>query len=136
MKEGRRLLAGAAACILGVACASSLRAGQESAPIRYDAQTMSEPTVIHKVAPEYPQEAKHDGVEGIVILDSVIARDGQVRETRVQRGEDTRLVDAAQRAVEQWRYEPVRDESGEPIELPSDFDAPTLSFARGSFGIF
>jgi TonB family protein len=117
MIERSRYL-GAVAAVLGVAlCAPPLVAGDETRPVRYDAQTMSSPRLIHKVAPVYPQEAKEEGVEGIVVLDAVIAKDGSVRETRVQQGEDARLADAAQAAVGQWRYEPVLDENGEPMEL-------------------
>ena len=117
MINGGRLLVGAAACIVAGLCASPLRAGDEKMPARYDDQTMSEPRAIHKVVPEYPKDAKEEGVEGTVILDVVIAEDGHVRETGVQRGEDARLIDAAQRAVGQWRYEPVVDDKGEPMEL-------------------
>jgi protein TonB len=78
---------------------------------------MSEPKVIHKVAPRYPEEAKKEGVEGSVVLEAVIAEDGAVRETRVVKGEDSRLADAARTAVGQWRFEPVRDEDGDPVAI-------------------
>jgi TonB family protein len=77
----------------------------------------SEPKVIHKVAPRYPEEAKKEGVEGSVVLEAVIAEDGAVRETRVVKGEDSRLADAARTAVGQWRFEPVRDEDGDPVAI-------------------
>jgi TonB family protein len=86
-------------------------------PVRYDETTMSEPKVIHKVAPQYPGDAKEEGVQGAVVLEAVIAEDGSVRETRTVRGEDSRLVEAARAAVGQWRFEPIKDEEGKPMEL-------------------
>jgi TonB family protein len=95
-------------------------------PARYDEETMSEARLVHKVAPRYPEDAKKEGVQETVVLDAVIAEDGRVRETRLQEGEDPRLVGAARAAVGQWRFEPVRDENGDPIEV---LFAVTIRFA-------
>jgi outer membrane biosynthesis protein TonB len=43
----------------------------------------------------YPDNARKEGVQGIVVLDAVIGADGRIRETRVVKGEDARLVDVA-----------------------------------------
>lgn len=65
------------------------------------------PTKIRDVAPEYPQIAQRAGVQGIVIIEAVIATDGTVRDARVLRS--IALLDrAALDAVRQWRYEPTR----------------------------
>jgi protein TonB len=65
------------------------------------------PTKIRDVAPEYPQIAQRASVEGIVIIEAVIATDGTVRDARVLRS--IPLLDrAALDAVRQWRYEPTR----------------------------
>jgi len=65
------------------------------------------PTKIRDVAPEYPQIAQRATVEGIVIIEAVIATDGTVRDARVLRS--IALLDrAALDAVRQWRYEPTR----------------------------
>ncbi len=94
--------------------ATVARAGE---PVPYDAATMSEPKVIHKVAPQYPKEAREEGVQGDVVVEAVIAEDGAVRETHAVKGEDPRLVEAARTAVGQWRFEPVRDQNGEPMAV-------------------
>ncbi|MCG6925755.1 MAG: energy transducer TonB [Acidobacteria bacterium] len=114
MIDRRTLLVGMLVAVVAPLGAAALQAGE---PVRYDEATMSEPKVIHKVAPRYPEDAKKEGVQGVVVLDAVIAEDGTVRETRVVQGEDARLVEAARTAVGQWRYEPVRDEDGKPMEL-------------------
>jgi periplasmic protein TonB len=65
------------------------------------------PTKIRDVAPVYPQIAQNAGVEGMVIIEAVIATDGTVRDARILRS--IALLDhAALAAVRQWRYEPTR----------------------------
>jgi len=80
---------------------------------------MDEPVLVHKVAPQYPLEAKEERVQGTVVLDAKIGRDGRGRvvETRVVKDPDPRLTEAARHAVGQWRYKPVLDEDGEPLEV-------------------
>ena len=61
------------------------------------------PQRVHLVPPRYPAIAVHAGIEGDVIVDCVIAPDGNVREARVLRGNPL-LQQAAVDAVRQWRY--------------------------------
>jgi TonB family protein len=95
----------------GFAAAAS-DAEKTSKPVRWDESTMAEPKLVHKVAPKYPKEAKEEGVEGTVVLEATIAKDGTVTKTRVKKEADPRLTKAAREAVEKWRYEPVRDADG------------------------
>jgi TonB family protein len=117
MSNRRACLAGVVACGLLALSAAPSWAGTKKHRVRYDKETMQEPKVVHKVAPQYPADAKEEGVQGVVVLDALIGEDGSIRETTVQEGADARLVEAARTAVAQWRYEPVKDEDGNPIEL-------------------
>jgi periplasmic protein TonB len=74
-------------------------------PVRVTALNM--PTKVRDVAPVYPAIAKAAGVEGMVIIEAVIAVDGTVRDARVLRSV-TLLDHAALDAVKQWRYAPTR----------------------------
>jgi periplasmic protein TonB len=74
-------------------------------PVRVTALNM--PTKVHDVAPIYPTIARAAGVEGMVIIEAVIAVDGTVRDARVLRSV-TLLDHAALDAVKQWRYAPTR----------------------------
>jgi protein TonB len=74
-------------------------------PVRLSAYEM--PRKIHDVAPRYPEIAQRANVEGVVIIEAVIAVDGTVRDARVLRS--VALLDrAALDAVKQWRYAPTR----------------------------
>ena len=74
-------------------------------PVRVTALNM--PTKVRDVAPVYPTIARTAGVEGMVIIEAVIAVDGTVRDARVLRSV-TLLDHAALDAVKQWRYAPTR----------------------------
>ena len=58
------------------------------------------------VAPAYPQEAKDNRIQGIVIIEAVIDEAGKVATTRIMRSVPA-LDTAAQEAVMQWEYTPT-----------------------------
>jgi protein TonB len=62
-------------------------------------------SLIHKVDPEYPADAKAKQVQGPVVLDVVVSGDGAVKSVAVVSG-DPLLTQAAIDAVKQWRYQP------------------------------
>ena len=80
-------------------------------------ETFTGGTLLHRVAPAYPPEALAARLEGDVVLQGVIGKDGAVREVRVVSG-DPRLVDAATDAVRHWRYDPFRSH-GEAVDMLS-----------------
>jgi protein TonB len=76
---------------------------------------IKEPKKIKDVKPAYPEDAKNAGIQGIIILESVIGTDGSVQEAKVLRSVP-QLDKAALDAVMQWRYTPTLL-NGEPVEL-------------------
>jgi len=73
------------------------------------------PQKVVDVAPIYPPIAQAAHVEGLVILEAVIAEDGSVRDVRVLRSNP--LLDAAAvDAVRQWRFTPTLL-NGEPVPV-------------------
>jgi TonB family protein len=61
--------------------------------------------LIKQVPPEYPAVAKAARVEGVVVLQALIGKDGQVQELAVESGSPL-LQQAALDAVHQWIYRP------------------------------
>jgi TonB family protein len=61
--------------------------------------------LLQKVPPNYPEQALKVGLQGPVVLQAWIARDGTIRELKLIRGSFL-LGQAAYKAVRQWRYQP------------------------------
>jgi len=71
--------------------------------------------LIKRVAPEYPEEARQKAVQGTVVLNVLLRKDGSVMVQNVAEG-DPILSPAAIEAAKQWRYEPTLL-NGQPIEV-------------------
>ena len=70
---------------------------------------VSAPTVITQVRPNYTSDAMRRKVQGTVILEVIVGRDGIPTAVRVARSLDEHGLDGeAIRAVEQWRFNPGR----------------------------
>ena len=69
--------------------------------------------LIKKVAPVYPAQAR--GLEGEVVLQAVIAKDGSVQSVDLVSGNPV-LAESAAEAVRQWRYQPYVL-NGQPVEV-------------------
>ena len=65
--------------------------------------------------PDYPEEARAKGVEGVVTLEAVIGADGTVQSVSVIGG-DPLLVPAALESVKGWIYRPTLL-NGMPVEV-------------------
>ncbi|HEY3158432.1 MAG TPA: energy transducer TonB [Vicinamibacterales bacterium] len=83
--------------------------------IRHVGGDIKPPQKVVDVAPVYPPLARAARVEGIVILEAVIAEDGSVRDVRVLRSVQL-LDDAAAEAVRQWRFTPTLL-NGQPVPV-------------------
>jgi TonB family protein len=78
-------------------------------------QEAAEGSLLHRVEPEYPEEARQQHIQGSVELDVRIGRDGTIQEVKVVSGHRI-LADAAIAAVKQWRFKP-RTLKGEAVEM-------------------
>lgn len=84
-------------------------------PMPHVGGSIKPPQKVVDVAPVYPPIALAAGVEGVVILETVIAADGSVRDVQVLRS--IPLLDAAAvEAVRQWRFTPTLL-NGEPVPV-------------------
>lgn len=75
------------------------------------------PELVTRVVPEYPPRARALGVEGQVIVEVVLDRDGHP-ESEIRVVQSVALLDAAAvAAVRQWRFRPARDASGRSVRV-------------------
>lgn len=75
-------------------------------PVRVGGQIQA-PTLIHRVEPYYPSTAVDARLQGVVILEAIVDRDGTVAEVKVLRSVNPLLDREAVLAVKQWRYSPL-----------------------------
>lgn len=61
--------------------------------------------IMHSVTPNYPMLARQMKVQGSVILEALIGRDGQIQDLHVVSGPPI-LANAAEEAVKQWHFKP------------------------------
>lgn len=71
--------------------------------------------LVSSPAPAYPAQASSAQVQGEVVIEAVVGRDGTVISTRVVSGPPM-LRDAALSAVQRWRYRPY-EVDGKPTEI-------------------
>ena len=74
------------------------------------------PSLLQEIRPDYTDEARRLGIEGEVVLEIVVRRDGSVGDVKVlnglRGGLDRRAIDA----VRQWRFSPAR-RYGTPVDV-------------------
>jgi TonB family protein len=74
------------------------------------------PKLIKKVEPVYPEEAKKEGIQGVVIIEATTDKQGNVIQTKILKSESSLLNQPAVDALQQWKYEPVYKD-GEPVGI-------------------
>jgi periplasmic protein TonB len=75
-------------------------------PIRIGGNIQA-PALLHRVNPVYPPIAVSARLQGIVILEALVDRDGNVADVKVLRSAGAVLDTQAQIALKKWRYSPL-----------------------------
>lgn len=68
-------------------------------------EDLSHSLLVDQVQPSYPEQALKAGLQGAVVLQAWIGRDGSIRDLKLVNG-SMLLGRAAVKAVKQWRYKP------------------------------
>jgi periplasmic protein TonB len=89
--------------------------GEGGGPYRAGAG-IDPPSLQREVKALYTDEARRLGIEGDVVLEIVVRRDGSVGDVRVRRSLDRGLDQRAIEAVRQWRFAPAR-RHGVPVDV-------------------
>jgi protein TonB len=66
------------------------------------------PSLLREVKATYTDDARRRGIEGEVVLEIIVRRDGSVGDVRVRRGLERGLDQRAIEAVRQWRFAPAK----------------------------
>jgi protein TonB len=85
---------------------------------------MREGDLIRRVQPAYPDLARQARIQGQVVLQAMISKQGTIENLSVMEGHPM-LVRAAIDAVSQWRYRPYIL-NGEPVEVATQI---TVNFS-------
>lgn len=81
---------------------------------RVQLSAQAQQNVSVSVPPDYPLLARQMKVQGAVILQALISREGSIQELQIVSGPGI-LATAAREAVKQWRFKPYY-QSGQPVE--------------------
>ena len=74
-----------------------------------------ESSLLYRVEPEYPEQARQQQIQGQVVLEVHINPDGTVADVHLASG-PSQLAQAATDAVKQWRFQP-RTENGQRVRM-------------------
>jgi TonB family protein len=87
---------------------------------------VAERYLMQRVEPAYPEAARDQHIQGQIVLQATVGKDGAVQELKVISG-DPQLATAAADAVRQWRFLPFL-KAGKPVEFETqvtvDFRLP------------
>jgi protein TonB len=74
------------------------------------------PVVLTRVEPTYPEVARKARVAGIVIVEAIIDKSGNVRDVKILKGLPFGLDNAAADAVRRWKFKPGTL-NGQPVDV-------------------
>jgi TonB family protein len=81
-----------------------------------DSAEVKRPEILSTVKPQYPLAARRSKVEGIVIVESIIEKDGSISHVRTLKKQPMGLDLSAMEAVCNWRFKPAILK-GEPVKV-------------------
>jgi TonB family protein len=93
-----------------------------SQPVQVPSKVADEYLVL-RVEPEYPEAAREQHIQGPVLIEALVGKDGKVEKLSTISG-DSQLATAATDAVQQWRFKPFF-KNGVPEEFQTQI---TVSF--------
>jgi TonB family protein len=124
IRSARRFAIAAACAVVAIAtCTSALALRMDvKAPASDDAKPaklkvkVGDLTIVNRVMPAYPPDAKADHVTGSVLLSATIGKDGTVQHLKLTQSVRADVDQSAMDAVRQWTYKPYLL-NGDPIEV-------------------
>lgn len=100
-----------------------------SGPVRVGGNVKA-PIVVHREDPEYTEVARRARVGGVVVVEAIIDRNGNVDKVTVVKGLPMGLSDSAVAAVRRWKFKPGTM-GGRPVDVIFNL---TVVFRLGADG--
>jgi len=82
---------------------------------------MGRPAILFAPPPDYPDDARQEGMRGTVVVSLIVDEQGVPGELRVSRSLDPRLDRKALEAVAAWRFQPT-SLNGQPVSVPTSVE--------------
>ncbi len=89
------------------------RGGVDAVPV---SGNITPPVKIHYPQPQYTEDAPRARIQGVVILEATINRQGEVVDVRVLKGLPMGLDKSAVKTAREWRFRPAT-ENGKPVAV-------------------
>jgi protein TonB len=128
MQSGSLPSSAAAVPVQTPSAAVAANHGVSSASERVQLSANAQQVVTHSVEPAYPTLAKQMKVQGSVVLQALIGKEGTIQNLEVLSGPQI-LSSAAREAVMQWRFKPYY-QSGQAIETEAKI---TVNFTISTY---
>ena len=77
---------------------------------------MKAPVVQHRTDPQYPDMARKARIAGMVIVEAIINKNGDVEQVKVIKGLPMGMSESAVEAVKQWKFKPGTM-NGQPVDV-------------------
>ena len=74
------------------------------------------PVAINRTKPNYTEAARKGRVSGVVVVEAIVNKQGEVEQVKVLKGLPLGLSEEAEQAVKQWRFHPGTL-NGQPVEV-------------------
>jgi TonB family protein len=87
----------------------------------------TQPAVVFKVDPEYPEEARKAKVSGTVALSVIVGQDGKARSIHVVKSLGVGLDEKAIEAVKKWKFKPGM-KGGQPVNVRATIEVNFRTF--------
>src|SRR5207237_7936330 len=88
---------------------------KDEGPLRVGGDVKA-PVVLNRVEPQYTEVARKAREAGVVIVEAIIDKNGNVDKVKVLKGLPMGLSEAAEDAVKRWKFKPGTL-NGEPVDV-------------------
>ncbi len=80
-----------------------------------DVKTMA--AIKTTIQPVYPEEARKQGIEGMVLVNVLVDASGEVVQAKIERSDAPVLDKAALDAIRRWKFTPAVSKEDEPVAV-------------------